>query len=78
MTDKQIEHGYWHWDCENNFPPKSIMSPSDYDGSLILNIACTQILEITPTEQKNLIKTWVRFLPNLKNIETLTYTSGFI
>jgi len=76
MTDKQIEFGFWYWDTQNNFPPKSIMSPSDYDGSSSVNIACTQILEITPTEQKKLIKAWVNFLPNLKKIETLWFSSN--
>ena len=75
ITDKQIEFGFWHWDIDNNFPPKAILSPSDFDGSSKLNIACTQIIEITPSEQKKLIKAWVDFLPNLNYIEMLWFSS---
>ena len=75
MTEKQIEYGFWLWDRENDFPPDSIKYPADYKGQSKINIACTQILEITPTEQKRLIKQWVDFLPSCKNVEMLWFTT---
>ena len=75
MTEKQIEHGFWLRDKENNFPPDSIKSPADYAREINVNIACTQILDITPTEQKRLIKQWVEFLPGCDNIEMLWFTT---
>jgi hypothetical protein len=75
MTEKQIEHGFWFWDRENDFPPKSIQLPSEYEGQSKVNIACTQILEITPTEQKRLVKDWIEFLPTCKDVEMLWFTT---
>lgn len=75
MTDKQIENGFWLWDKENDFPPNSIKYPADYNGQSKTNIACTQIQDITPTEQKELIKQWVDFLPGCKDIEMLWLTT---
>ena len=59
MTEKQIEYGFWHWDKTNNFPPDSITYPHEYKGQVKLNIACSQILDMTPTQQKKLVNEWV-------------------
>lgn len=75
MTDKQIEYGFWFWDKANNFPPESITYPKEYTGQTKVNIACTQLLELTVTEQKKLIKEWVNFLPTCQNIEMLWFTT---
>jgi len=75
MTENQIENGYWIWDKENNFPPESISYPTQYKGESRLNIAYTQRMEITQTEQKKLVSEWVDFLPTCKNIETLWFTT---
>jgi len=75
MREKQIEHGFWFWDRENDFPPKSIQLPSEYEGQSKVNIACTQILEISPTEQKKLIKNWTEFLPTCKDLEMLWFAT---
>jgi len=75
MTEKQIENGFWFWDTKNNFPPDSITYPTEYNGQTKLNVACTQILNITPTVQKKLIKNWVDFLPNCQDVEMLWFTT---
>jgi hypothetical protein len=75
MTEKQIEKGFWVWDRENDFPPDSITFPSLYKGQTKLNVACTQRSDLTPTQQKNLIKEWADFLPSCKNIEFLWFTT---
>jgi hypothetical protein len=75
MTEKQIEYGFWHWDKINNFPPDSITYPHEYKGQSKLNIACSQIMDMTPTQQKKLIKEWVDFLPNCKAVEMLWFTT---
>jgi hypothetical protein len=75
MTENQIENGFWLWDKENGFPPDSITYPSQFSGQTKLNIACTQRNELTPTQQKKLIKEWADFLPTCKNIELLWFTT---
>jgi Leucine-rich repeat (LRR) protein len=75
MTEKQIEFGFWYWDTAINFPPDSITYPHEYKGQSKLNIACTQILDMTPTQQKKLVKEWTDFLPNCKKIEMLWFTT---
>ena len=75
MTEKQIEYGFWYWDKTNNFPPDSITYPDQYKGQSKLNIACSQIFGITPTQQKKLVKEWVDFLPNCKDVEMLWFTT---
>jgi|688.fasta_scaffold602323_1 hypothetical protein len=75
MTEKQIENGFWVWDKENDFPPDSITFPSQFDGQTKLNVACTQRSDLTPTQQKSLIKEWADFLPSCKNIELLWFTT---
>jgi hypothetical protein len=76
MTEKQIECGFWHWDKTNDFPPDSITYPHEYKGQVKVNIACTQILDMTPTQQKKLVNGWVDLLPSCKDIETLWFTSN--
>lgn len=75
MTEKQIEHGFWLWDKEHDFPPDSIIYPHEYKQQVKINIACTQLLNKTPSGQKKLIKDWVDFLPDCKAIEMLWFTT---
>ena len=75
MTENQIENGFWVWDKKNEFPPDSITFPTQYNGQTKLNVACTQRSDLTPTQQKNLIKEWADFLPSCKNIELLWFTT---
>jgi len=75
MTENQIENGFWVWDKKNEFPPDSITFPTQYNGQSKLNIACTQRSDLTPTQQKNLIKKWADFLPSCKSIEILWFTT---
>jgi hypothetical protein len=75
MTDKQIENGFWFWDEANDFPPDSITYPNEYTGQTKVNIACTQLLDLSATEQKKLIKEWIDFLPICQNIELLWFTT---
>jgi hypothetical protein len=75
MTENQIENGFWVWDKKNEFPPDSITFPTQYNGQTKLNVACTQRSNLTPTQQKNLIKEWADFLPSCKNTEFLWFTT---
>jgi len=75
MTEKQIEYGFWLRDKANDFPPDSITYPNEYKGEKRVNIACTQCLNLTPTEQKKLVKDWSQFLPTCQNIEMLWFTT---
>jgi hypothetical protein len=75
MTENQIENGFWLWDKKNEFPPDSITYPAQFSGQTKLNIACTQRSDLTPTQQKNLIKEWTDFLPSCKSIELLWFTT---
>ena len=75
ITDRQIEHGFWNWDKSNDFPPDSVKLTDEFKGGLRLNIACTQQLDLKPTEQKRLIKSWVSFLPTCDNLEFLWFTT---
>jgi len=75
MTENQIENGFWLWDKKNGFPPDSITYPAHFRGQTKLNIACTQRNDLTPTQQKNLIKEWADFLPSCRNIELLWFTT---
>ena len=75
MTEKQIENGFWFRDTKNSFPPDQITYPKEYNGDRKLNVACTQILEITPSQQKNLVKNRVEFLPNCKKVEMLWFAT---
>ncbi|HEX7902986.1 MAG TPA: leucine-rich repeat domain-containing protein [Chitinophagaceae bacterium] len=75
VTEKQIENGFWLWDKANGFSPDSITYPTQFSGQTKLNIACTQCSDLTPAQQKNLIKEWASFLPNCKSIELLWFTT---
>jgi len=75
MTENQIENGFWVSDKKNKFPPESITFPTQYNGQTKLNVACTQRIDLTATQQKNLIKEWTDFLPSCKNIELLWFTT---
>lgn len=75
MTEEQIENGFWLWDKKNNFPPDAITYPIQYNGQVKLNIACTQRNNLTPAQQKNLIKEWADFLPSCKSTELLWFTT---
>lgn len=75
MTAKQIEHGFWHRDDQNNFPPESIRFPHQYSGQPYLNIACSQLLDLSPTQQKKLVKEWIDFLPTCKKVEMLWFST---
>jgi hypothetical protein len=75
MTEEQIENGFWLWNKKNGFPPDSITYPAQYNGQAKLNIACTQRNDLTPTQQKGLIKEWADFLPGCKSTELLWFTT---
>ncbi|MBX2915966.1 MAG: hypothetical protein KF856_11920 [Cyclobacteriaceae bacterium] len=75
ITDRQIEYGFWNWDKSQGFPPDSVKLTDDFKGGLRLNIACTQQLDLKPTEQKRLVKNWVSFLPACDNLEFLWFTT---
>lgn len=75
MTEKQIECGFWYRGTASDFPPECITYPHEYKGQSKLSIACTQILDMTPTKQKKLVKEWCDFLPNCNEIEMLWFST---
>lgn len=75
ITDKQIELGFWTWDKVNSFPPHSIELTEEFKGDARLNIACTQQLDLTQTEKKKIIKSWVSFLPTCDKLKFLWFTT---
>ncbi len=75
ITDRQIEHGFWNWNKSNDFPPDSVKLTDEFKGGLRLNIACTQRIDLKPTEQKRLVKSWVSFLPTCNKLEFLWFTT---
>jgi hypothetical protein len=75
MTERQIEHGFWLLDKANGFPPDSITYPSEYKKGKNANIACTQLPDVTPAEQKKIVKQWIQFLPTCSEIEMLWFAT---
>lgn len=72
--DVKPSHSFWYWRPNNDFPPKSIRYPSDYDGSDRIHIVCTQT-ELKPSEQKKLVKAWCEALPSLDAVEYVWFSS---
>lgn len=73
LTDRQIEKGFWYYDKTNPWEPKAVVSSTEYNGSDLLNIACTQLENYS--EQKKIVKDWCNILPNLENVKYLWFTS---
>ena len=73
LTNRQIEKGFWYYDQNNPWEPKSVTSSSEYSENDTLNIACTQLEKYS--EQKKIVKDWCKALPSLENVKYLWFTS---
>lgn len=65
---------FWKSRPTKDFPPSSIRSPSEYEGSDYINISCTQT-ELKYSEQKKLVENWCSFLPKQQNIKFIWFSS---
>jgi Leucine-rich repeat (LRR) protein len=74
LTQKDIEQGYWYYRPEEQFPPKSITFPNEYDGNQRLNVICTQT-DLPASRQRKLVKEWCQIFPRLENVQILWLNS---
>ena len=70
LTERDIREGFWYYRPEEQFPPRTIRDPEDYDGGERLALACTQT-ELPPREQTKLVKRWCEVLPTLAQLKFL-------
>ena len=68
------ERSFWAHRPKDNFPPQTIQSPDEYDGSDRLSIACTQT-ELPAHAQRELVERWCRFLPELQGVRYVWFQS---
>jgi len=67
-------YNFFGFKQKNNFPPKYIRYPKEYDGSNIVNIICTQT-ELSQSKENKLIKEWCEILPKLDSIKYILFFS---
>jgi hypothetical protein len=65
---------FWYWKPEHRFPPSAITRPDEYKGDDRLNVACTQT-DLAAREQRALVRSWCDFLPTLKGLKLLWFSS---
>lgn len=76
INNEHIKRGFWFYNQENPWEPKSTYFPKDYKDNELLNIACTQNVAVeTSYEQNKLVKEWCEFLPKLENVKFLWFTT---
>ena len=73
LTEHQLTYGYWPSRQLLGQNPDPIRHPSEYDGSDVLNLACTQI-GLTARAQRELVATWCALLPTLP-VRTVLFSS---
>jgi hypothetical protein len=61
---ERLRYGYWPARRLNGEIPPAIRDPDAYDGSDVLNIACTQT-GLSRSDQRRLVEEWVRRLPSV-------------
>ena len=66
---------FWYHRPESGFPPESIAEPDQYDGGPNLNVVCTQLSDRTAYEQKKLVDSWCKTLPEVDGVRTLWFNS---
>jgi hypothetical protein len=66
----QPHHSFWQSRPARRFPPPSIQSVAEYDGSDRLSIACTQT-GLPAAAQRKLVDEWCAALPTLHNVRFL-------
>lgn len=74
LKEEQIIKGFWYWDTEAKFPPKSIIRVEDYYPKSKLNLSITQ-LDTVPKVQKKIVEQWCELLPCLADVKFLWLSS---
>jgi hypothetical protein len=74
LSDEMIKNGFWIWNPDKDWPPKSTTHFEDYKSSERLNLVITQLRE-SEYKQNKLIKSWCEHLPNLKEVKYLWFHS---
>jgi hypothetical protein len=64
----------YYWYHRPEFPPSPIRHTAAYDGAARLCLACTQT-ELSPREQRELVREWCALLPTLNSVRTLWLVS---
>lgn len=73
LPHDELVFGYWPARQLRGDIPAAIRHPSEYLGSSVLNIACTQT-ELSKSQQDKLVDEWCHLLPKLP-IKTLAFSS---
>lgn len=73
-NEVRASDSFWYHRPTKNFPPQTIMYPSEYHGEEYVSIACTQT-DLKASEQKKLIKSWCEILPTLEKIKFIWFVS---
>ena len=74
LSAEQIEHGFWYFRPEADFPPSITYHPDEYTGGPRLNLACTRP-GLSSYEQRSLVRRWCRELPGLEGVRYLWISS---
>ena len=68
------ERSFWAFQPDNNFPPRPIQSPDEFDGSDRLCISCAQT-GLPARAQKELLARWCNFLPGVRGVRYVWFLS---
>jgi len=63
-TVDRLRYGYWPQRQRSGDIPSAVRNVDDYDGSRVLNIACTQT-GLSASRQRRLVEHWVSVLPSV-------------
>lgn len=72
--DVQPYHSFWYHRPTRDFPPRSILYPTEYNGGDRINVVCTQT-ELKDSEQRRLVQSWCETLPGLDEVEFIWFSS---
>ena len=64
VTIARLRYGYWPHRQLSGEIPSAVRNADDYDGSRLLNIACTQT-GLSSSKQRRLVENWVSVLPSV-------------
>ncbi len=65
---------FWYWRPSENFPPRAITRPLEFNGGDRLNVACTQT-DLGASEQSKIVTAWCESLPNIADVNLLWFSS---
>lgn len=71
MTEKEIKRGFWDYDPTNNYPPKFIDHPCQYNGETLLAFRINKQTEETTLQNKKRVELWCSTLPKLNKVKYL-------